>query len=62
MWDWIVVIVVYVLAWGLFVYLGGFGAAGEAFQSWGRANAMRRMRRGSRRRQCPGAGRHGAGL
>ena len=47
MWDWIVIGVVYLLSWGVFVGLGGFGAAGEAFQRWGRASATRRLRRAS---------------
>jgi hypothetical protein len=34
----------YVLALAFFRFLGGFGAAGEAFQNWGRLHAERRRK------------------
>jgi hypothetical protein len=34
--DWIVIGFGYLLALGLFVWLGGIGRAAEAFRSWGR--------------------------
>lgn len=33
--DWIVLLILYVLALGLFRGLGGLGSAAEAFRSWG---------------------------
>lgn len=39
MWDWIVIGVLYMLGVGFFRLLGGFGAAAEALQRWGRASA-----------------------
>jgi hypothetical protein len=38
MWTWIVVLVLYAVGMGLFHVLGGLRAAGEAIESWGRAN------------------------
>jgi hypothetical protein len=35
----------YVLALAFFRFLGGFGAAGDAFQTWGRLSSERRRRR-----------------
>jgi hypothetical protein len=37
--DWIVVLVLYVLALGLFRLLGGWGSAADVFARWGRHNA-----------------------
>jgi hypothetical protein len=38
MWSWIVVLVLYAVGMGLFHVLGGLRAAGEAIESWSRAN------------------------
>ena len=35
----------YVLALAFFRFLGGFGAAGDAFQTWGRSSAERWRRK-----------------
>jgi hypothetical protein len=37
--DWIVIVVLYLVAAGLLRLLGGFAAAGEALRRWGRASA-----------------------
>jgi hypothetical protein len=37
----------YVLALAFFRFLGGFGAAGDAFQTWGRLSSERRRRQAS---------------
>jgi hypothetical protein len=47
MWSWIVVGVLYALGMGLFHFLGGLGAAGEAFRRWGETTAARRRNRTS---------------
>jgi hypothetical protein len=40
--DWIIIGVLYVLALGFFRLLGGWNAAGQAFERWGRASAASR--------------------
>jgi hypothetical protein len=40
--DWIVILVLYVVALLGFRALGGIRAAGEAFERWGRSSATRR--------------------
>jgi hypothetical protein len=45
--DLIVLGVLYVLALGLFARLGGWGAAGETFQRWGRHSSTIRANPGS---------------
>jgi hypothetical protein len=47
MWDLIVIGILYVLSVALFRSLGGFGAAGDAFRTWGRSHAATRVRAGS---------------
>jgi hypothetical protein len=42
MMSWIWVPVLYVLAFGLFAWLGGISAAGDAIARWGRETAERR--------------------
>jgi hypothetical protein len=39
MWEWILIAAVYALILLFFRFLGGFGAAGEAFELWGRNRA-----------------------
>jgi hypothetical protein len=41
MWNWILIVTLYLLGMGVFRLLGGLGAAGEAFRRWG-ASASRR--------------------
>jgi hypothetical protein len=43
--SWIVIGVLYVASVGLFRWLGGVAAAGDAISRWGRATAERRRRR-----------------
>lgn len=45
MWDWALILVLYVIGVGFFHLLGGFRAAGQAIETWGRATASRRARR-----------------
>ena len=45
--DWIVILVLYVLALGLFRTLGGWRSAAEAFRRWGSHNAELRVHPGS---------------
>ena len=45
--DWLVILVLYVLALGLFRTLGGWGSAAEAFRRWGSRNAKLRVHPGS---------------
>ncbi|HEY1368740.1 MAG TPA: hypothetical protein VGF23_16585 [Gaiellaceae bacterium] len=40
--EWIVAIVLYVFGIGVFRWLGGFAAAGDALREWGRATAASR--------------------
>jgi len=40
--NWITIAVLYLLGMGLFRWLGGISAAGEALSRWGRATAERR--------------------
>jgi hypothetical protein len=47
MWDWIWIVVLYVLAMGFFRWLGGLGAAANAIQRWGHAAGERRRRTSS---------------
>jgi hypothetical protein len=47
MWSLILIGVLYVLALGVWRYLGGFGSAGEAFRTWGRSNSAVRSQPGS---------------
>ncbi len=45
--DWIVILVLYALALGLFRVLGGLRAAGDAFRRWGGHSAGSRANPGS---------------
>jgi len=45
--DWIVILILYVLALGLFRVLGGLRAAGDVFRRWGRHSAATRANPGS---------------
>jgi len=47
MWDLLVIGILYVLSVGLFRWLGGFGAAGDAFRVWGRRHSATRLNPGS---------------
>jgi hypothetical protein len=49
MWEWLLIIVLYVLGMGAFRWLGGVGAASDAIQHWGHATAERRRRASSTR-------------
>jgi hypothetical protein len=40
--SWIWIPVLYVLAFGLFTWLGGIPAAGDAIERWGHESAQRR--------------------
>lgn len=40
--TWIVVVALYAVGMGLFHFLGGLSAAGEAIENWGRASAAGR--------------------
>jgi hypothetical protein len=42
--GWIIIGILYVLSIGGFRWLGGIGAAGEAFREWGRSRAAGRSR------------------
>ncbi len=44
-WDWAIVAAAYVVGLGFFQLLGGFRAASQAIQRWGRASAARRIER-----------------
>jgi hypothetical protein len=44
MWQWILIIAVYLLSISLFRWLGGIGAAAEAIQRWGNTVGERRRR------------------
>ncbi len=45
MWDWAFILLLYVIGVGFFHLLGGFRAAADAIQTWGRASSTRRARR-----------------
>jgi hypothetical protein len=45
--DWIVALVFYLFALGVFRAVGGLGAAGEALRRWGRATSTVRTNPGS---------------
>ena len=45
--DWMVILILYVLALGLFRILGGIRAAGSAFRNWGQASSTIRTNPGS---------------
>jgi hypothetical protein len=47
MWSLILIAVLYVLALGVWRYLGGFASAGEAFRNWGSAHSATRTSPGS---------------
>jgi hypothetical protein len=47
MWTVVLIAVLYVLAVGLFRWLGGFAAAGEACRRWGQASSATRVSSGS---------------
>jgi hypothetical protein len=36
MWDWAIIVVLYLFAAGVFHLLGGVGSAGDALAGWGR--------------------------
>jgi len=42
MWGWVGIAVLYVLGMSFFRWLGGIGAAADAFQRWGHSTAVRR--------------------
>jgi hypothetical protein len=44
-WDWTFILVLYVIGLGFFQFLGGFRAAANAIESWGRASSSARARR-----------------
>jgi hypothetical protein len=44
---WIVAAVLYLIGIGFFRWLGGIGAAAEAFRRWGHASAAKRKAGGS---------------
>lgn len=39
--EWVLILSGYVIAFGLFVWLGGISRAGEAIRSWGRLTSTR---------------------
>jgi hypothetical protein len=43
--GWLVIGLLYLLSIGLFRWLGGVAAAGDAISRWGRSTAQRRRRR-----------------
>jgi hypothetical protein len=45
--DWLLILVLYVLALGFFRVLGGWGSAADAFRRWGSHNANIRVNPGS---------------
>ena len=45
MWDWAIVVAAYVVGLGFFQLLGGFRAASQAIQRWGRSSAAKRIER-----------------
>lgn len=45
--DWIAILILYVLALGLFRVLGGLGSAAEALRRWGGHTAGSRVNPGS---------------
>jgi hypothetical protein len=48
MWDWVWIVVLYLLGIGFFHRLGGLSAAATAIQRWGQSvGAQRRARSGS---------------
>jgi hypothetical protein len=59
--DWIVIGVLYITGIAFFRFIGGIGAAGEAFRRWGSAHGERQralnrlpsIRRGASRRRPP---------
>ena len=42
MWAWVIVVVCYLFGAGFFFLLGGFSAAADALQRWGRSSASTR--------------------
>jgi hypothetical protein len=44
MFEWIVIVVLYVVGMAFFHILGGLGAAADALERWGRASAGLRTR------------------
>ena len=44
MWSWLVIAGLYVAGMGFFHWLGGLGAAADAFQRWGHTVGARRRR------------------
>ncbi len=45
--DWIAILILYVLALGLFRVLGGLGSAADAFRRWGGHSSGTRVNPGS---------------
>jgi hypothetical protein len=43
-WTWVIIVVGYGLSLFAFQILGGIGAAGRAFENWGRSTSSKRMR------------------
>ncbi len=44
-WDWAIVAVAYAVGVGFFQLLGGFRAASQAIQRWGRTSSLKRIER-----------------
>ena len=42
MFEWIVIVALYLVGMGFFRLVGGFASAGEALRRWGEAEARRR--------------------
>ena len=42
MWEWIIIVVCYLIGAGFFRLLGGIGSASEALQGWGRNTTSER--------------------
>ncbi|MGH2933396.1 MAG: hypothetical protein ACRDL2_02630 [Gaiellaceae bacterium] len=47
MWSWLLIAALYVAGMSFFLWLGGLGAAADAFERWGHAVGERRRRTAS---------------
>jgi hypothetical protein len=45
MWDWVTIVVLYLIAVGFFALLGGVSGAADALEGWGRRSASTRSDR-----------------
>jgi hypothetical protein len=45
MWDWVTIVVLYLIAVGFFSLLGGVSSAADALEGWGRRSASTRSDR-----------------